>query len=132
MVSGQRLKSTHHSPLTTHLRTTFSLHPPGTAATIVRAPRPGAPAPGRHTRRTHMRHTRMLLAVVVLLAGTTARADEFFNGKNTDGWEGLSEFWKVEDGALIGSSDKNIPFNTFLCSKKKYSDFELSFHVRLK
>ena len=79
-----------------------------------------------------MRHTRMLLAVVVLLAGTTARADEFFNGKNTDGWEGLSEFWKVEDGALIGSSDKNIPFNTFLCSKKKYSDFELSFHVRLK
>ena len=82
-----------------------------------------------------MRHTRMLLAVVVLLAGTTARADdkdEFFNGKNTDGWEGLSEFWKVEDGALIGSSDKNIPFNTFLCSKKEYGDFELSFQVRLK
>jgi len=74
----------------------------------------------------------MLLAVVVLLAGTTARADEFFNGKNTDGWEGLLEFWKVEDGALVGSSDKKIPFNTFLCSKKKYGDFELSFQVRLK
>lgn len=58
--------------------------------------------------------------------------DEFFNGKNTDGWECLSDYWKVEDGAIIGGSEKNIPFNTFLCSKKQYGDFELSFQVRLK
>jgi prenyltransferase beta subunit len=55
-----------------------------------------------------------------------------FNGKDLTGWEGLTEYWAVKDGALVGSSDKNVPFNTFLCSKKKYKDFELSFKVKLK
>src|SRR5262249_54085751 len=59
-------------------------------------------------------------------------ATSFFNGKNLDGWEGLMQFWKVEDGALVGYTEKDPGFNTFLCSKKKYKDFELSFQVRLK
>jgi hypothetical protein len=56
----------------------------------------------------------------------------FFNGKNLDGWEGLEGYWQVKDGAIVGASAKKIPFNTFLCSKKKYGDFQLSFQVRLK
>jgi hypothetical protein len=59
--------------------------------------------------------------------------DVFFNGKNLDGWEGLlDEYWSVKDGAIVGASPKGLKFNTFLCSKKKYTDFELSFEVRLK
>ncbi len=62
-----------------------------------------------------------------------AAKNDFFNGKNTEGWEGLSQFWNVKDGAIIGSTYlKGINFNTFLCSKKKYKDFELQFQVRLK
>jgi hypothetical protein len=57
----------------------------------------------------------------------------FFNGKNLDGWEGLiDKFWRVEDGAIVGETKEDPKHNTFLCSKKKYKDFELSFKIRLK
>jgi serine/threonine-protein kinase len=58
---------------------------------------------------------------------------EFFNGKDLTGWEGLTEYWFVrQDGALVGTNgDKAMPFSTFLCSRKKYTDFELKFEVRL-
>ena len=36
------------------------------------------------------------------------------------------------DDALVGSCPDGLKFNTFLCSKRKYRDFELSFQVRLK
>jgi hypothetical protein len=69
------------------------------------------------------------------LAGA-ARAEDaakgFFNGKDLEGWEGLSEYWSVKDGAVVGRTEKDPGFNTFLCTKKKYGDFELSFKVRLK
>jgi hypothetical protein len=86
-----------------------------------------------------MRYTGMLLiaAGVLALAGHGLRADtdagEFFNGKNLDGWEGLiDQFWSVKDGAIVGYTPKDPGHNTFLCSKKKYGDFELSFKIRLK
>jgi hypothetical protein len=68
---------------------------------------------------------------------STAQAGDkhaFFNGKNLDGFEGLiDQFWSVKDGAIVGTGgDKTIPFNTFLCSKHKYKDFEMSFQIRLK
>lgn len=69
---------------------------------------------------------------LVTLSLSGSRGDDFFNGKDTEGWEGLKEYWKVSDGAIVGDSGKGINFNTFLCSKKEYGDFELSFQVRLK
>jgi len=62
----------------------------------------------------------------------SAQSKGFFNGKNLDGWEGLNQYWSVKEGAIVGASGERIPFNTFLCSKKAYGDFELSFQVRLK
>jgi len=49
-------------------------------------------------------------------------------------WEGLiEEYWKVDGNTVIGTSPKDgLKFNTFLCSKKKYKNFELSFKIRLK
>ena len=76
-----------------------------------------------------------VFATLFLAGGTVLNADskdEFFNGKDTAGWEGLLEYWTVKDGVLTGSSPKGLKFNTFLCSKKKYSDFELEFQIRLK
>jgi serine/threonine protein kinase len=63
----------------------------------------------------------------------SATAGDFFNGKDFTGWEGLTDpFWSVKDRAIVGSTfpDGN-KFNTFLCSKKKYRDFELRFKVKL-
>ena len=58
---------------------------------------------------------------------------DFFNGKDLQGWEGLMDYWSVKDGAIVGKAPADgLKFNTFLCSKKKYKDFELTFQVRLK
>lgn len=77
-----------------------------------------------------------ILGIVSVLSTGPLRADdtkEFFNGQNLEGWQGLERYWSVKDGAIIGSTEPNgITFNTFLCSKKQYGDFELSFKVRLK
>ena len=77
-----------------------------------------------------------LFAVGVLFTFSAAKAGEkeaFFSGKNLDGWEGLlDQFWSVKDGALVGSTaPKGINYNTFLCSKRTYKDFELQFQVKL-
>jgi len=89
-----------------------------------------------------MRYTLMALigAGLLVLGSGSGRTDEatsdketagFFNGKNLDGWEGLTEYWSAKDGAIVGDTGKGINFNTFLCSKKKFGDFELRFKVRL-
>lgn len=77
----------------------------------------------------------MGLTVALLLTASGLAADPpsgFFNGKNLEGWEGITEYWSVKDGAIVGRTEKDPGFNTFLCSKKKYKDFELKFKVRLK
>jgi uncharacterized protein YkwD len=90
-----------------------------------------------------MRYLALVLASAVLLAlaGGAARGEdkgadkdtkEFFNGKDLDGWEGLKEYWSVKDGAIVGNTPKDgLDFNTFLCSKRRYADLELTFQVRL-
>jgi hypothetical protein len=83
-----------------------------------------------------MRRCVGVLAAGMLFAFSAAQAgdsEKFFNGKDFTGWEGLiDQFWTVKDGAIIGSTaPKGTNFNTFLCSKKKYKDFELQFQVKL-
>jgi hypothetical protein len=87
-----------------------------------------------------MRSTLLLVALLTTLAlwaGLPAAladssSSEFFNGKDLDGWEGLTKYWSVKDGAIVGYTPEDPKHNTFLCSKKKYGDFELKFKVRLK
>jgi 3-keto-disaccharide hydrolase len=55
--------------------------------------------------------------------------DDFLKPEN---WEGLKEIWKIKDGTVTGNTGKGIKSNTFLCGKKNYTDFEMSFQVRLK
>jgi hypothetical protein len=55
-----------------------------------------------------------------------------FDGKTLDGWEqkGGKAKYTVEDGCILGTSVPNTS-NSFLCTKKHYSDFilELEFKV---
>lgn len=69
----------------------------------------------------------------LLSAAQAGDNKDFFNGKDLSGFEGLlDQFWSVKDGAIYGTTaPKGINYNTFLCSKQKYKDFELQFQVKL-
>jgi hypothetical protein len=84
-----------------------------------------------------MRRVIGCVGIALLWALSTVQAGDsksFFNGKDFTGWEGLTGedgYWSVKDGAIVGASPKGLKFNTFLCTKKKYKDFELQFQVKL-
>ena len=54
-----------------------------------------------------------------------------FDGKSLNGWHVKSGFatYKVKEGAIVGTTAPESP-NTFLCSKKEFANFELTFDVR--
>ena len=57
-----------------------------------------------------------------------------FNGTSLDGWEGKPEFWRVEDGAIVGQTTAENPTkgNTFLVWRQGLvDDFELALQCRL-
>jgi hypothetical protein len=73
------------------------------------------------------------LGLFVACAGRVAGADATSGFASPANWEGLKQFWTFKDGEIIGSTyPEGGKFNTFLCSKRKYGDFELSFQVRMK
>src|SRR4051812_34904500 len=75
----------------------------------------------------------LLLLCAPVLADDKPSAAEFFDGKTLAGWDGLMKYWSVQDGAIVGSTmPSGVNFNTFLCSKQKFKDFELTFQVRLR
>ena len=59
-------------------------------------------------------------------------AVSLFDGKTLSGWEGNLDWFRVEDGAIVGGNlKKTIPRNEFLCTTKAYGDFELRLKVKL-
>ena len=59
---------------------------------------------------------------------------EIFDGKTLTGWDGNPEFWRVEDGAIVGQTTKEKPTkgNTFLIWKQgEVDDFELRLSYRM-
>jgi hypothetical protein len=75
--------------------------------------------------------------VVTACIATQARADDnsgfkpLFDGKSLTGWRGDEKLWKVEDGAIVGATDGNIPDNTFLIHDGEFGDFVLKVKFRL-
>src|SRR5262245_39276031 len=91
-----------------------------------------------------LRRAILLLLACLLLAAvpgvTLLRAEDkeakegssaFIDKDLSANWEGLMEYWRYKDGELVGQCEK-LKSNTFLCSKKKYKDFEMTFKVRLE
>ena len=75
------------------------------------------------------------ILLFALLAAGTATAGEWtslFNGKDLTGWsqKNGTATYKVEDGAIVGTTAKNSP-NSFLCTEKDYGNFKLEFEVFL-
>ena len=80
----------------------------------------------------------MLAAFVFCLAAFSSFAEEkdgwvsLFDGKTLAGWtqkNGTAKF-TVVDGTIQGETNEGSP-NSFLCTEKDYSDFELKFEVKV-
>ncbi|CAN5191927.1 hypothetical protein BH11PLA2_BH11PLA2_13580 [soil metagenome] len=55
----------------------------------------------------------------------------FFNGKDLTGWDGDKEVWSVENGEIVGKTEKGLKRNTFLKSTLEAGDFKISLKVKL-
>ncbi len=72
-------------------------------------------------------------------AAQNASADDaeftaLFDGSTLDGWEGDQQYWRVDDGVLVGQTTAEVTTkkNTFLVyNKKEFGDFELRFSYRV-
>ena len=51
----------------------------------------------------------LIASTFLLAAAACSSAQVLFNGKNLDGWDGNPQFWKVEDGAIVGETSKEKP-----------------------
>jgi len=80
-----------------------------------------------------------LAALMGLVLGGGALADDaafvpIFDGTSLEGWEGKPEFWRVEDGAIVGQTTAENPTkgNTFLIWRAgEVDDFELELEYRI-
>ena len=55
-----------------------------------------------------------------------------FDGRSFAGWEGPSQAFRIEDGAVVGGSlTHRVPHNDFLCTKATYANFILRAECRL-
>ncbi|MFT7643873.1 MAG: hypothetical protein ACI9G1_005639 [Pirellulaceae bacterium] len=55
-----------------------------------------------------------------------------FDGKSLEGWEGSDKIFRVENGAIVaGNLKEKIANNEFLCTKKRYENFELRLQAKL-
>lgn len=57
---------------------------------------------------------------------------DFFNGKDLAGWKGTEKYWRVEKGAIVGSSTERIPRNEFIWSSVPVKDFYLAMDVKIE
>jgi HEAT repeat protein len=57
---------------------------------------------------------------------------DFFNGKDLADWKGTEKYWKVEDGAIVGSSTERVPRNEFIWSSVPVKDFYLAVDVKIE
>ena len=76
----------------------------------------------------------LLLLIVAFHPAVFADDEGFeplFDGETLDGWHGNEELWSVQDGAIVGTTDGDIPDNTFLISDQEYSNFVLKAKFRL-
>ena len=86
-----------------------------------------------------MRTATTLLTVVVAAVATAGRGgphQPLFDGTSLAGWETVeadARWWKAADGMLIGGSlAEHVPHNTFLSTKERFGNFELSFTIRVR
>jgi serine/threonine protein kinase len=68
----------------------------------------------------------------VFKGGRTSEWVPLCNGRDLTGWKGNLANWRIQDGVIVGKlPNQPITSYTYLCSEKKYRDFELRLKARL-
>ncbi|MBX3399819.1 MAG: DUF1080 domain-containing protein [Gemmataceae bacterium] len=62
---------------------------------------------------------------------TAETAKDFFNGKDLTGWDGDKAVWSVENGEIVGKTEKGLKANNFLKGPFEVTDFKLTLKVKL-
>jgi hypothetical protein len=86
-------------------------------------------------------HALVLVAIGGALLATACTPGEnkeeegfarLFNGQDLTGWvqRGGEAVYAIEDGAIVGRTAPDTP-NSFLCTEKEYSNFQLEFEVKV-
>jgi Domain of Unknown Function (DUF1080) len=121
------------------------------AAARARMPLRSFPSGGRSEVNTRFSSTRRMLSLIAMIprphavalllsfaAAFASRAEEpklvpLFNGKDLANFkaEGAQEFWRVENGILIGENNA-AKKGHYLYTEKEYRDFVIAFDVRWK
>lgn len=65
------------------------------------------------------------------MLATKENAVELFNGKDLTGWNGDETLWSVEDGEIVGFTEKGIGKNAFLISDLSAENFRLTLEIKL-
>jgi hypothetical protein len=73
-----------------------------------------------------------LMALATLSPAPRVLADDSSDFLKPENWEGVAGLWKIDGSTIIGETKEDPTYNNFLCSKKKYGDFELTCKVMLK
>jgi putative membrane-bound dehydrogenase-like protein len=74
----------------------------------------------------YLKHTQQVLPLA-----DAENAKEFFNGKDLTNWDGDTTVWSVQNGEIVGKSEKGLKANNFLKSAMEVTDFKLSLKVKL-
>ncbi|HOD52638.1 MAG TPA: DUF1080 domain-containing protein [Candidatus Hydrogenedentes bacterium] len=72
------------------------------------------------------------IAIAQGLGGAAREDASIFNGKDLTGWSGTGNYWRVEDGAIVGQSTEQVPDTAYLWSDLEVGDFYLSAEVMLE
>jgi hypothetical protein len=73
------------------------------------------------------------LVLAALLCHAEPGFTPLFNGRNLDGWDGDPRLWRVENGAITGSTEGvTLDANSFLIHKKPFRDFVLRLEMKLR
>ncbi len=79
-----------------------------------------------------MKLSHLFLVAAAVLSASAVRADDTADFLNPDNWHGRADIWTVKDGAIVGETKEDPKYNTFLVSKKTYSDFEMTCKIELR
>jgi hypothetical protein len=75
----------------------------------------------------------MLLAISLPCRVCLGGGIAIFDGKTLHGWEGDTNTWRVENGAIVaGRMERKQPHNDFLATKKEYRNFDLRLEYKLE
>jgi len=74
-----------------------------------------------------------ILALGISPSLKAGAAIAIFDGKTLNGWEGDTNFWRVEKGSIVaGWLERKQPHNDFLATKRQFGNFELRLQYKVE